>query len=59
MGAELLIFRCPQTGYKVQTYFPKRERNEPETPYQSFNCAACTRVHFVDTRTGKTLGQGN
>ena len=31
--------------------------NEDDT-YQSFACAACTRVHLVNLKTGKVLGEG-
>ena len=29
----------------------------PENEYEGIICAACTRLHFLDRKTGKLLGQ--
>ena len=53
---DLIIFRCPQTGMDVQTLLYKQGKDEART-YEAVTCPACTRLHFIDKSTGKTLGQ--
>ena len=54
--AELIIFRCPQTGMDVQTLLDKQEKDEARI-YELVICPACTRLHFINKSTGKALGQ--
>ena len=54
--AELIIFRCPQTGMDVQTLLDKQEKDEARI-YESVICPACTRLHFINKSTSKALGQ--
>jgi hypothetical protein len=53
--AALIIFRCPQTGMLVQTLLHKDEART----YKAVTCPACTRLHFIDTSTGKPLASDN
>ena len=55
---KLIIFRCPATGMDVQTLIPLGRRNNEGTPtsYETVNCPVCSRLHFVNPQTGKTLG---
>jgi hypothetical protein len=46
------LYRCPNTGQNVQGW----SADEDDT-YQSFQCIACTRVHLVNLKTGKVLGE--
>jgi hypothetical protein len=56
--ADLIIFRCPQTDMEVQTLCINRERMRAGgRAYETVNCSACTRLHFIDKFTGKALGQ--
>jgi hypothetical protein len=56
--ADLIIFRCPQTGMDVQTLLHKQGNREEEVrTYEAVTCPACTRLHFINKSTGKTLGQ--
>jgi hypothetical protein len=52
-----LIYRCPTTGLNVQAWFADdgSSANGGET-YESVTCTACTRVHLINPKTGKTLG---
>jgi hypothetical protein len=50
------LFRCPNTGQNVQGWSADEVTDEDDT-YQSFQCIACTRVHPVNVKTGKVLGQ--
>jgi len=45
------LYRCPNTGQNVQGV------TGDDDTYQSFQCIACTRVHLVNLKTGKVLGE--
>jgi hypothetical protein len=50
------IYRCPATGRNVQDYFADDPSSENDnSTYEAVICPACTSVHFVNLRTGKTL----
>jgi hypothetical protein len=51
----LIIFRCPFTDMNVQTPLEKRESN-PAGALEAFTCPACTRIHLINTTTGKLAG---
>ncbi len=55
--ADLIVFRCPQTGMNVQTHLEKQQRTEGRS-FESFACPACTRVHFIDLASGQPIGHG-
>jgi len=50
----LIQFRCPATGLELQTLLSREEEND-ERPYQGLNCPSCTRLHFIDCKTGKLV----
>ena len=50
------LYRCPNTGQTVQGWSPDEATDEDDT-YQSFECTFCTRVHLVNLKTGKLLGE--
>jgi hypothetical protein len=53
-----IIFRCPDTGFNVQTRIPRAEpAPDNATAYEPFACPICTRTHLIDPVTGRTLGQ--
>jgi hypothetical protein len=51
------IYRCPATGLNVQGWVAEHPSSEngSET-YESVICTACTRMHLVNPKTGRTLG---
>ncbi len=53
-GAETkhVIFACPVTNKNVQHRFEATAHD-----YESVNCLACDRVHFINVRNGKVLGR--
>ena len=51
-----LLFKCPRTGLNVQYWIAEPAANEPQWTYVSVVCPACTRLHFINRSTGKTLG---
>ena len=51
------IFTCPNTDLNVQHSFDDDEEDVPDTEYEAITCPACTRLHFVNLNSGKSLGQ--
>jgi hypothetical protein len=51
-----LLFTCPVTSMKVQHWLDD-DQDAPENEYEAITCAACTRVHLLNRKTGKLLGQ--
>jgi len=51
------IFSCPNTGLNVQHSFDDDDEDVPDTEYEAMTCPGCTRIHFVNLKTGKLLGQ--
>jgi hypothetical protein len=50
------VFRCPATGFNVQHQLD----DDPDisaTEFEGITCPACTRIHLVNRKTGKLLGQ--
>ena len=54
--ADLIMFRCPQTGLDVQTLLHGQGKGAVARSYEAVSCPACTRLHFIDKSTGKALG---
>jgi len=54
--AELIVFRCPQTGMNVQTHLEKQPRQEGRS-FASFACPACMRLHFLDAASGQPMSR--
>ena len=51
------VFRCPNTGKNVQGWVADDPSEREAWSFEAVTCTACTRVHFVDPRTGKMLGE--
>jgi hypothetical protein len=50
------VFRCPVTGFNVQ-HLLDDDPDVSENEYEAIACPACTRIHLVNRRSGKLLGQ--
>ena len=50
------LYRCPNTAENVQERSADEVTDDDDT-YQSFECTFCTRVHLVNLKTGKVLGE--
>jgi hypothetical protein len=51
------IYRCPITGLKVQGWLADEPSSENDrASYEAVICTACTTVHFVNRKTGRTIG---
>ena len=49
-------FLCPYTGVHVHAW-SKGEDLEADQFCETVTCAACQRVHFVNSKTGNVVGQ--
>jgi hypothetical protein len=52
------LYQCPTTGQTVQGWSAEEvsDQDDDDT-YQSTDCLACTRVHLINLKTGRVLGE--
>ncbi len=53
--ADPILFKCPNTGMNVQHWLSDAPEGKADS-YSSIVCPACTKLHFIHSRTGKPLG---
>ena len=53
---ENLVFRCPQSHTNVQVGLPEFAQPGGADSYEAVTCPACARVHLINRKTGKMLG---
>ncbi len=53
------LFRCPNTGYRVQGFVAEEDFSDDVEDGQSVTCLACKQTHLVNPRTGKVLEVDN
>lgn len=51
------IYRCPNTGLRIQALFTAEEIAEDENAYEPVTCVMCQQVHLVNPFTGKVIGE--
>jgi hypothetical protein len=51
-----VVFRCPATLMNVQHSLDD-DPDVPENEYEVITCLACTKLHLINRKTGKILGQ--
>jgi hypothetical protein len=52
-----IIYRCPNTGLNVQGWFADDPtRADANDSYEAVLCTACTKLHLINPKTGRTLG---
>jgi hypothetical protein len=56
MGA--CVFTCPTTKLNVQHWLDDDD-DASDNEFQGIICPACTRLHFINRKTGKLLGERN
>ena len=53
-----ILYRCPRTGMNVQHWVAEdADTGEDKSYYDAVPCPICTRLHFVNRVTGRTLGE--
>ena len=55
-GMVTVLYRCPNTGFRVQGY-PAEEESVDHDGHVPVTCLACKFVHLVNPKTGEVLGQ--
>jgi hypothetical protein len=50
-----IMFRCPNTGFRVQGLFADDVLAGDGEAYEATTCIACKQVHLVNPVTGKVL----
>lgn len=55
MGVSV-VFRCPNTGLNVQGWVADDPAEGETEPYEAVTCIACTRIHLINSKTGRILG---
>jgi len=50
------IYRCPNRGFRVQGFAPDDESESADEVFVGVTCLACGLMHFVNPKTGKTVG---
>jgi hypothetical protein len=51
----VFVYRCPNTGQQVQGWTDDPPVADDPEAYQSVNCSACSRSHWVNPRTRRVL----
>jgi len=52
------VFRCPATGLNVQHQLDD-DPDISDNEYEGIMCPSCTKMHLLNRKTGKLLGQGD
>ena len=50
------VFRCPASGLNV-LHQVDDDPDIAENEYEGIMCPACTKMHLLNRKTGKVLGQ--
>jgi hypothetical protein len=51
------VFTCPSTSLSVQHCRDDDDEDVPDNEYEAVMCKACARLHLINRKTGKVLGQ--
>jgi hypothetical protein len=51
-----MLFTCPVTEMSVQHWLDD-DNDAQHDEYETVVCNACTRLHFINRKTGRLLGQ--
>ena len=49
------LYRCPNTGLHAHAWADGIDDDNDQT-YVAVTCAACQRLHLINTETGKLIG---
>ena len=50
------IFTCPTTKLNVQ-HWSENDEDISESEYEGISCLACSRLHFINRKTGELLSK--
>ena len=54
-----ILFHCPNVQVKVQGWIADDPDLEDGENFEPVICAACTRTHMINPKSGKVLGQAH
>jgi hypothetical protein len=59
-GMTPLVYRCPDKGMKVQTWFADEpsEREVDIERLETVHCLVCARRHLINFKTGEVIAEG-
>ena len=49
------LFTCPNASMKVQLWLD--DEYSDDSQYEALTCPACSKVHFVNAKTGKLFNE--
>jgi hypothetical protein len=52
-----VLYRCPNTGFRVQGYTADETTRSDHENYERITCLACKLVHLVNLKSGEVLNQ--
>jgi hypothetical protein len=53
------VFICPSTNLNIQHCRDEDDENASDNEYEAIMCKACARLHLINRKTGKVLGQND
>src|SRR5690348_2569479 len=53
-----VIYRCPNTGFRIQGYTLDEAISRDHDAYEPVTCLACKLVHLVNPKSGKVFVAG-
>ncbi len=53
----MLVFKCPTTSLHTQHWLDDEDDDSANEAYESITCPACAKLHFVNRKSRKLLGQ--
>jgi hypothetical protein len=51
------LFRCPITGSGVKGFLIEEAPSDDPNSFNAVSCLDCGKIHLVNFRTGKTVGE--
>jgi hypothetical protein len=51
------FYCCPNVGLNVQRWIADDPTERDDQTYEAITCTACTRMHLVNPKSGKMLGE--
>jgi hypothetical protein len=56
-GMSNFLFTCPSTNLNVQHWRDDDDEDVSDNEYEAVTCKACARLHLINRKTGRVLGQ--
>ena len=53
-----LVYRCPDKGMKVRTWFANDASERDVERLETVHCLVCARRHLINFKTGEVIAEG-